>query len=103
MRFSRHCYDKPWRCPGWNGGGMRFAKAERCSGGRLQDPDDWGGGWRTNIRFHRCNTCDVVASPMAVQWFDPRWVWFQLRWWWRDWRYWHTRSAVPPESPEESR
>ena len=34
MRISRPCYDKPYRCPGWAGGGMRYAKVDRCSNGR---------------------------------------------------------------------
>ena len=41
--------------------------------------DRW---WRW--RWHRCNTCDVIAVPVISQWADPTW------WWWlitfRAWR-----------------
>jgi hypothetical protein len=73
MRLSRPCYDKFRRCPGWAGGGMRFAKRDRCDNGRVEGIYDkrfyrW--------RFNRCNTCDVVVLPIVVEYLD-----------WRYWQY----------------
>lgn len=89
MRLSRHCYDKSHRCPGWRGGGVRFAKVDRCDGGHIQI--DYSSRWKRNWRFHRCDTCDVVCWPIVVRELDWRW------WGWRisnwrsrisDWRWW---------------
>jgi len=86
MRLSRHCYDKPHRCPGWAGGGTRYPKGEsRCESGRLQiNYEDRWYRWR----FHRCNKCDVAAWPIVVQELD--WTWWRWRfhgWFWKlkDW------------------
>lgn len=73
MRISRPCYDKPHRCPGWAGGGDRYAKVQRCKGGHLETGMYEKRLWRW--RFNRCDTCDVLALPYAVQYFGP--------WWWR--------------------
>lgn len=79
MRLSRHCYDKPHRCPGWNGGGMKFAKESRCDGGHIQI--DYTSRWKRDWTFHRCDRCDVICWPIVVQWLDWRhWTW-QLRHW----------------------
>lgn len=69
MRISRPCYDKPHRCPGWAGGGMRYAKFDLCDDGRLYQPYRrryWLGA--------RCSECGVYALPIAVQWLDWRWL-----------------------------
>lgn len=75
MRLSRPCYDKMHRCPGWAGGGMRFAKVNCCKDGRLRDPKREsiyeGFWWRW--RFNRCNTCDVLVLPYVVRELDWRW------------------------------
>lgn len=67
MRLSRPCYDKPWRCPGWAGGGMRYAKRDRCEGGRMLGWNHGEQRW-PHLWFHRCNTCDVVTLPFALRW-----------------------------------
>lgn len=70
-RLSRGCYDKYHRCPGWIGGGLRYAKAERCDGGYITvnyDARLWK--WRT----WRCNKCDVVVLPYITRWLDPTWI-----------------------------
>lgn len=93
MRLSRHCYDKPHRCPGWAGAGMLYAKVQRCDNGHLDTGDDWW-SWREQWRFHHCDTCDVVALPLVVRWLDWRWwtwwlrsrVWWKVRDWWKDMR-----------------
>lgn len=77
MRLSRHCYDKPRRCPGWAGGGWTGSEVSRCDSGMLRTflgthTDPW-----YDFRWHRCTKCDVLAVPVAVQWLDPTWVW----WW----------------------
>jgi len=72
VRLSRPCYDKPHRCPGWAGGGDRYAKIQRCEGGHLNDLYEKR-LWR--LRFNRCDTCDVLVLPYAIQYFGP--------WWWR--------------------
>lgn len=86
IRISRPCYDKPHRCPGWAGGGMRRARTDRCEGGSLRglyERRAWR--WRTT----RCPTCDVLVLPYAVRFLDWRWwrseiggTYRQLRWWW---------------------
>ncbi len=68
MRLSRPCYDKPWRCPGWAGGGMRYAKRDRCEDGRMHG---WDGQRWPHLRFHRCDTCDVITIPYALRWLSP--------------------------------
>jgi hypothetical protein len=82
MRLSRPCYDKMHRCPGWAGGGMRFARHDRCVNGRLRPRGRRehiyaGRLWR--LRLNRCDTCDVLALPYAVRWMDPRWLTYVLR------------------------
>lgn len=73
--FSRHCYDKPHRCPGWAGGGMKYAKVDRCpNSGRINvDYDDRWYRWK----FHHCTDCTVTCWPILVQELDYTW------WAWR--------------------
>ena len=81
VRVSRPCYDKPWRCPGWAGGGMRYARRSRCNGGHMRgwQPDD---GAHPAWRFHRCDTCDVLTWPYITRWLDWRWLagWASMMW-----------------------
>lgn len=71
MGISGPCYDKPHRCPGWAGGGMRYATTSRCDNGRLSAGmyDRWAWQWRT----HRCVSCRLLVLPYAVRHLDPRW------------------------------
>lgn len=86
MRISRPCYDKYYRCPGWAGGGTRYAKKDRCDGGHLDykimDKAIWK--WR----FNRCDRCDVVTLPYVVRYVDWRFLVFwqirNLKWWYKD-------------------
>lgn len=75
MKISRPCYDKPHRCPGWIGGGMRYAEVNRCPTGTLingiYDKQLWQ--WR----FNRHLDCGLLVMPYAVRWVDWRW------WGWR--------------------
>lgn len=78
-RLSRPCYDKPWRCPGWAGGGMRYARRDRCNDGRMTG---WDGEQRCPAwRFHRCTTCDVITWPYVTRWLDWWWIASGLRRW----------------------
>lgn len=62
MRLSRPCYDKMHRCPGWAGGGWRYAKRYRCRDGYVGYGHLYEGfGWR--LRFNRCDTCNVLVLP----------------------------------------
>lgn len=72
MRLSRPCYDKMHRCPGWAGGGMRYAKTKHCYGGHLQGDIYRRLCWR--FRFNRCDTCDVLVLPYMVRYLDWRWL-----------------------------
>jgi hypothetical protein len=97
MRFSRPCYDKPHRCPGWAGGGMTSARTDRCDNGRIKvrprgarerhlaaQPahlidytkdyfDDHPGS--NPLRFGHCTVCDVVTWPWFTRRLDPTaWV-----------------------------
>lgn len=76
MRLSRPCYDKAHRCPGWAGGGMRFASPARCAGGSLRDGRYYEGRlWRW--RFNR-HDCGVLVLPYVVRWVDPTWLAYVL-------------------------
>jgi hypothetical protein len=71
-RISRPCYDKYHRCPGWAGGGWKFAKHYRCSNGSIAVNYE-APLWRW--RFHRCNTCGLIVLPYRVRWIDPsNWI-----------------------------
>lgn len=77
MRLSRPCYDKPWRCPGWAGGGMKYAKVDHCDNGRMLG---WRGDLRwPHLRFHRCDTCNVVTWPSALRWLSPFFLMDEVR------------------------
>lgn len=80
MYLRRHCYDKPWRCPGWAGGGWTHPKTKRCDGGRLDVYDrvmrPW---WFPLWRFSRCGRCDVRAVPLITKWVDPTWLNFWVQ------------------------
>lgn len=80
MRLSRMCYDKAWRCPGWIGGGPKFATVERCDGGRILLGDD-AKHWQW--KFLRCDTCDVVTWPYVTRYLSLyEWAW-KIKFWWR--------------------
>jgi hypothetical protein len=104
MRFSRPCYDKPHRCAGWAGGGMKYAKVDRCANGHIHVRrgrqvstldgtetyvDDYPASnpWR----FGHCDRCDVITWPWATRKLDPTWWKYEIRsairWripqWWR--------------------
>ena len=72
MRISRPCYDKYWRCPGWAGGGTRYAKVNRCDGGSLTTVINHESRWR-RWHLHRCPQCGVIVLPYHVRWLDWRW------------------------------
>lgn len=119
MYLRRHCYDKPHRCPGWAGGGMRNTfhdtKPEYWGGEGFEDYDfetsnsrrrHWwesknrckgGSLWDLFYedpfwmwRWHHCYVCDVVAIPSVVRWLDPTWVWWDFRTGVRNW-FWDMR------------
>lgn len=96
VRVSRPCYDKRRRCPGWAGGGMRYARRERCEDGYLEI--DWGArlpSWRW--RFHRCPVCGVLVLPQVVEYLDLRFWGWKVRSWVRDVR-WKVESTRKGES-----
>lgn len=74
MYLSRCCYDKPWRCPGWAGGGMHYAAVQRCDGGQLDIYADPSMKKSAHWRFGRCSRCDVRALPFVTRWVDPAWL-----------------------------
>jgi hypothetical protein len=80
MYIRRHNYDKPWRCPGWSGGGWRYAGRLRCPNGSL---DIYNRPLRKEARDHwrlsRCSKCDVRAIPYVTRWLDPTYLWFRLK------------------------
>jgi len=79
-RLSRGCYDKFHRCPGWAGGGPKYAKTHRCNNGKVQvDYEDklW------TLKFHRCNFCNVLVLPYFTRWLSL-WFWaYEISFWWR--------------------
>lgn len=71
FRVSRPCYDKYHRCPGRNGGGLRYAKVIRCKKGLLPYLTDRKlGRWRVN----RCPECRVWVLPYVIRYADPSWL-----------------------------
>lgn len=82
-RLSRPCYDKPWRCPGWAGGGMNYAEINRCpDGGLLPDIGVGPSRWWT-WRMARCPECGVLVLPYLARWLDWRWLTYRIRRRWR--------------------
>jgi hypothetical protein len=97
--FRRHNYDRPWHCPGWEGGGYRWpkfdAKPPYWEDELLGPFNDFhrkrrhwwqprstcrydGRLWAWGIddpwqqwRWHRCNRCNIVAVPFITRWIDP--------------------------------
>jgi len=86
-RLSRPCYDKWWRCPGWAGGGMKYAKQSRCPSGSIGNTCtawvDGRSGWRWKWHFHRCPECRIVVLPWLVRYVDPTWWRSAAVFWWR--------------------
>jgi hypothetical protein len=80
MRFSRPCYDKYHRCPGWAGGGFKYANISRCDDGTIQTYlKDYSRPkllWKW--RFHRCNKCNVIVFPYHSRWLDPTWIFWKF-------------------------
>lgn len=62
--ISRPCYDKWWRCPGWTGGGMRYAKKNRCNNGSVA---------RIRFGFGHCDICNTLTLPTWIRNLDWRW------------------------------
>lgn len=81
MNLRRTCYDKPWRCPGWAGGGWHYPSGTRtiCDGGTLNINWDQP-AWLREIRFHRCQKhCGTITLPHVTRWIDPTWIAWIIR------------------------
>lgn len=77
MRISRPCYDKAHRCPGWAGGGWRFARRTRCWSGTLRHGRYYEGPlWAWRFTYHDCGT---LVLPYVVRYVDPTWWRFVVR------------------------
>lgn len=75
--ISRPCYDKFHRCPGWAGGGTRYAKRQRCKGGTIGLRPFYGDPYRGRLwawKLNRCRTCGVVVLPYMIRYVDPRYL-----------------------------
>lgn len=78
LRFRRHCYDKPHRCPGWAGGGWKYPKTMVCDGGSLTfQMYPRRKAW--SLRSYRCTRCGTRTIPYVTRWADP--TWYRLYWW----------------------
>lgn len=92
-RLSRPCYDKPHRCPGWAGGGLKFPKGEdRCENGSIRTrvpmkgfPGEFEYPATARWHFGHCTKCDVVTWPWITRKIDPTW-WLDRVRTWRRWR-----------------
>lgn len=82
-RLSRPCYDKPYRCPGWAGPGLRYPKVVTCGDGLL-DTDQERRTWQW--RFYRCESCGIVTLPQVVRYLDVENLREVAGWKWRRWR-----------------
>lgn len=77
-RLSRPCYDKYHRCPGWAGGGLKYAKRKRCDGGSIQV--DWDDDWWA-WKFWRCGKCNVTVLPYYSRKLSlAYWAWEIAHW-----------------------
>jgi hypothetical protein len=75
LRIRRACYDKPHRCPGWAGGGFRYANTAVCDSGSIPYSDSKFDHWLVK----RCATCGTVRLPIVTRWLDPSFVSYILR------------------------
>lgn len=82
-RISRPCYDKFHRCPGWNGGGVKFAKRKRCDGGSIRV--NWDDPWWA-WKFWPCEECNVLVLPYHSRKLSILWLLYELKWKIRNWR-----------------
>jgi hypothetical protein len=96
FRVSRPCYDKMHRCPGWAGGGTRYAKVRRCDNGYInyytttRDSNQVKRLWKW--RLNRCPKCRVIVLPYLVRWLDYGWWRWKISRKWRDLKYrWSNR------------
>lgn len=89
--FSRPCYDKPHRCPGWAGGGWLRALVSRCDSGSLAPYS-----FRRRYWFGaRCSTCHLYVLPIVTRWLDPTWIWWAVQHPRRPtWTYWFSPRYV---------
>lgn len=83
IRLSRGCYDKFHRCPGWIGGGPKYAKVKRCKDGRIEvDYDNRWWAWK----FWPCDTCNVLVWPYHTRKLSLPWWKFELTYRYEGWR-----------------
>lgn len=68
-RVSRPCYDKVRRCPGWAGGGERYARVQTCDGGMLPWEIYYRRLWKW--RTNRCPWCGLLVLPYMIRYVDP--------------------------------
>lgn len=101
--FSRPCYDKPHRCPGWAGGGFLRALIYRCESGSLSRVDYRRRYWLGT----RCSECGLYVLPIWTRGLDPSWISYRIRhprwpnWAWRvqprhlyfRWKAWRIRCT----------
>lgn len=87
FRISRPCYDKFHRCPGWAGGGMRYAKVRRCDSGYIRYFDEERTDRLWKWRLYRCQKCRVIVLPYMTRWLDWRWLRHTVTWHIDNWRY----------------
>lgn len=93
LPWSRPCYDKSHRCPGWVGGGFTSAMVKRCpEGGSLGRIDYRRRYWRGA----HCPECGLYVLPIFTRLADPVWIWWRIRhprWpYWASVRYWRYRA-----------
>lgn len=93
MRISRPCYDKYHRCPGWAGGGMKYAKVQGCDGGYITYPQyDVRGKYDYRLkrtwkwRLNKCPKCGVIVLPSVIRWIDWGWLSWKIPFEYRNWR-----------------
>lgn len=83
MRLSRGCYDKYHRCPGWAGGGLKWAQKIHCAGGYITVS---GNQSSSKFRFGHCDKCDVIVLPRITRYVDPTWWIYELKYRYRIFR-----------------
>lgn len=88
FRISRPCYDKFHRCPGWAGGGTRYARVRRCDNGHISYHNEERLYHLWKWRLYRCPKCRVIVLPYVTRWADWRWWRWQITHWARNVRYW---------------
>lgn len=81
----RKNYDKPNRCPGWSGSGIREYGWETKQNSTVECNSSSSGYYAdvsridkyANFNFHQCEDCGTITLPIILQYVDPEY-WYSI-------------------------